>query len=67
MLPLSTWHEDLGCCLSLPVVLGRGGIISTIPLRLDDEERALIENSAKNMKSVIVDTESKLDIKPITS
>ncbi|KAH8602190.1 lactate dehydrogenase/glycoside hydrolase [Bisporella sp. PMI_857] len=65
VVPLSTWHEDMGCCLSLPVVLGRGGVLSTIPLKLDDKERSLIENSAKSLKAVIADTESKLNVAPV--
>ena len=61
VLPLSNWQEEWGCCLSLPVILGRAGIISTIPLKLNDEERILIERSAKSLKAVVADTDAKPD------
>ena len=60
VLPLSNWQEEWGCSLSLPVVLGRGGIISSIQFKLDDEERSLIEKSAANLKAVIAETTEKL-------
>jgi len=60
VLPLSNWQEEWGCCLSLPVILGRGGISSTIPFKLDDEERRLIEKSAASLRAVISETNEKL-------
>jgi len=51
--PLSHWQEDLNCCLSLPAVLGRAGILSTITPPLSKEEQAAIEGSAKEMRQVI--------------
>jgi L-lactate dehydrogenase len=60
VLPLSTWQEEWGCCLSLPVILGRSGIVSTIPIKLDDVERDLINKSAKNIRGVISEAEAKL-------
>ncbi len=52
---LSHWQEDLQCCLSLPAVLGRAGVLSTIPIPLSDEERVLMKESAKKMRQVITD------------
>jgi len=60
VLPLSNWQEEWGCSLSLPVILGRNGIVSTIPFKLDDEERRLIEKSAASLKTVIAETTEKL-------
>jgi L-lactate dehydrogenase len=52
VLALSHWHEDFNCCLSLPAILGRAGIISTIPLPLDDNEMRLLEKSAESIRAV---------------
>ncbi len=55
VLPLSHWQENWGCCLSLPAVLGRDGIISSFPLQLDDSEMSFLSNSAESLKQVIAD------------
>ena len=57
--PLSHWQEDLQCCLSLPAILGRGGISWTIQPKLDAEERALLETSAARLKDVIEECKLK--------
>jgi L-lactate dehydrogenase len=56
--PLSHWQDDLQCCLSLPAILGRSGIVSTISLPLEEQERNLIEESAKCIKDIISQYES---------
>lgn len=53
ILAVSHWQEDLGCCLSLPAVIGRSGIVSTIYLPLDESEQILIARSAKSLGAVI--------------
>lgn len=60
VLPLSHWHEDLGCCLSLPAVLGRDGIISSFPLTLDENEQSFLAGSAKRLKKVITEYAEEL-------
>ena len=57
MRPVSTYHEELKCCLSLPVVLGREGVVRTIPLQLDEEEQKLLQKSAEAMRNFIKDAE----------
>jgi len=57
--PISHYQEDLQCCLSLPVVLGRKGIVRTIPLPLSEEEKKLLEASAKSLNETI--SESRKD------
>jgi L-lactate dehydrogenase len=52
ILPLSHWQEDLGCCLSLPAVLGRKGI-SPFPVDLDETERSFLLESAKALRGII--------------
>ncbi|KAF3940192.1 hypothetical protein ABW19_dt0203849 [Dactylella cylindrospora] len=51
--PLSCWHEEYQCCISLPAVVGRKGLITYIPLPLNDSERELIENSAATLRAQI--------------
>ena len=48
--PISHFQPDLDCCLSLPVVLGRKGIIRTIPLPLNSEEKTNLMETAKTLK-----------------
>lgn len=51
--PISHYVEDLGCCLSLPVVLGRKGVVRTFKLPLNDEENQALNDSAKSLKQVM--------------
>lgn len=48
--PVSHWQEDLGVCLSMPAVLGRGGVVRTISLPLSDEESQNLQKSAKSLR-----------------
>ncbi|KAI5362025.1 Putative lactate/malate dehydrogenase, lactate dehydrogenase/glycoside hydrolase, family 4 [Septoria linicola] len=50
--PVSHWQEDLGVCLSMPAVLGRSGLIQSIPLPLSDEETEKVRKSAQSLKEV---------------
>ncbi|KAF1809841.1 L-lactate/malate dehydrogenase [Eremomyces bilateralis CBS 781.70] len=56
--PLSHWQNDFGCCLSLPAVLGRSGIVSTLPIPLDQEETSALAQSGASIKDII----SKYDV-----
>ena len=51
--PVSCWQDSWGCCLSMPAVIGRQGILSTITVPLDGEEREALESSAQGIKRVI--------------
>ena len=51
--PISHWVPELGCCLSLPVVLGRRGIARTLPLQLDEAENEALARSAETLRGVI--------------
>ncbi|KAH6883408.1 lactate dehydrogenase/glycoside hydrolase [Alternaria rosae] len=51
--PVSTYQKDLGVCLSMPVVLGRKGVVRGVQMPLDKEERGKLEGSAKALKEVI--------------
>jgi L-lactate dehydrogenase len=51
--PVSYYQDGLGVCLSMPAVLGRGGVVRSVPMPLDGEEKRLLEESAKTLKEVI--------------
>lgn len=51
--PISHLHPDMGCCVSLPVVLGRKGIIKTVPLVLSSEEEARLAHSGKIVRETV--------------
>lgn len=51
--PISHFQPEFGCCFSLPVVLGRKGVIRTIQMPLDSEEQAGIAESAKKLRGTI--------------
>lgn len=53
--PVSHWQEDLGTCLSLPAVLGRKGIVSTVPCPLDETEKGYLEKSAKTLREMVAE------------
>ncbi|KAH6671928.1 lactate dehydrogenase/glycoside hydrolase [Halenospora varia] len=55
VLPLSHWQKDWDCCLSLPAVLGRDGIISSFPINLNEREEAFLSKSAESLKKVIAE------------
>jgi len=51
--PVSHFQPDFGCCFSLPAVLGRKGVMSTIQMPLDRDEEANIAESAKELRKTI--------------
>lgn len=51
--PISHWIEDMGCCLSLPVVLGRRGVVRALNMPLNEEERKLLAHSADTLRKLI--------------
>lgn len=48
--PVSHYQEQYQCCLSMPAVIGRQGVRHTPRLRLDEQEKATIADSAKRLK-----------------
>lgn len=51
--PVSHWQEDLGVALSIPAVIGRQGLVRTIDMGLNDEEKEKLKKSAEALKEVI--------------
>jgi L-lactate dehydrogenase len=59
--PISHWNEKFGCCLSLPVVLGRRGVGRVIDVPLDEDEQQQLADSARSLKAVIDGVRDKFD------
>ncbi|GIC86286.1 lactate/malate dehydrogenase family protein [Aspergillus udagawae] len=53
ILPISHFQEEFGCCFSLPVVLGRKGIVRTVWKPVDAEEWGGIAKSAAALNEMI--------------
>jgi len=51
--PVSHFQPEFGCCLSMPVVLGRNGIIATIQMPLNSDEKVGIAGSAKTLRGTV--------------
>lgn len=58
--PLSFYQPELGCCLSMPAVVGRKGIVKPMPIQLDEAEKAELESCAKGLRAVIESAEKEL-------
>jgi L-lactate dehydrogenase len=51
--PVCHFQPQFDCCLSMPAIIGRKGILSTMSLSLDDQEQLAIVASAKHLKDRI--------------
>jgi L-lactate dehydrogenase len=51
--PVSHYQPNLGCCLSLPAVLGREGVMETVSLPLNAEEKAQLAKSGTIVKEAV--------------
>ncbi|KAF2793851.1 l-lactate dehydrogenase-like protein [Melanomma pulvis-pyrius CBS 109.77] len=51
--PISFHQPELGCCLSMPAVIGRKGIIRAMPMELDETEKRELESCARGLRAVI--------------
>ncbi|KAF4333303.1 L-lactate dehydrogenase [Fusarium beomiforme] len=48
--PVSHFQEEYGCCLSMPAILGRNGILKSVPIPLNAEEQAAVKTSGEHLK-----------------
>lgn len=53
VMPLSHFQENLGCCLSLPAIVGRQGVVGEFPLFLNEKEEAFLAASASSLRAVV--------------
>jgi L-lactate dehydrogenase len=50
VIPIGSFNKDFDATLSLPSVLGRDGVVRILMPEMSDEERALLEKSAKTIR-----------------
>src|SRR3982074_798090 len=50
VIPIGSYHERLGVTLSLPSIVGRGGVLRTFEPEMSPGERQALEASAANLK-----------------
>jgi L-lactate dehydrogenase len=55
--PVSHFVEDLNVCISVLTVLGRKGIVRTLPVHLSKDEQKMLEESAKSLREIIDEAE----------
>ncbi len=53
VIPIGSLQKEYGVTLSLPSVVGRGGVIEVLQPELSDEERDGLQNSGKNLKDAL--------------
>jgi L-lactate dehydrogenase len=53
VIPIGSYQESYGVTLSLPSVVGRGGVIQTFEPEMSREERQALEQGAANLKKSI--------------
>lgn len=53
VIPIGSLQKEFGVTLSLPSVVGRGGVIEVLQPELSDEEREGLQKSAKTMKDAL--------------
>jgi L-lactate dehydrogenase len=51
--PVGSYHEELGVSLSLPAVVGRGGVVRTLPAQLSGDEREGLARSAAVLRDAL--------------
>lgn len=57
--PVSHYQDEYDVCLSKPAILSRNGIEGTVELPLNEEEKAALGESAKEMRRIIDKAEGK--------
>jgi len=53
IMPVSSYINELGVCLSMPVVVGENGIENVLPIPLDESEKKRLQKSAQTLRDVI--------------
>jgi L-lactate dehydrogenase len=60
VIPVGSLQKQFGVTLSLPSVVGRGGVIEVLQPELSDEERDALQKSAQNMKDALARVRGRL-------
>jgi L-lactate dehydrogenase len=58
---VSFWQEELGCCLSMPGVVGRQGVVRGMEVEFDEGERRALEECAGGLRRVIEGAEKEME------
>jgi L-lactate dehydrogenase len=53
VLPVGSYHREFGVTLSVPSVLGRGGVVQTLAPEMSEEEGRALARSAETLKSAV--------------
>ena len=53
VVPLSSYNEEYGICLSMPVILGENGIKRILQIPLDNNEQKQLANCCKIIKDIL--------------
>jgi L-lactate dehydrogenase len=59
VIPIGSYQKQFGVTLSLPSVIGRGGLIEVLEPDLSDEEREGLRNSAEILKAALAPVRGK--------
>lgn len=60
ILTISHWQEDFNCCLSIPTVVGRAGVVRPLPLQINEHEMGLLKKSAESLKIAMENVEKNM-------
>jgi L-lactate dehydrogenase len=52
-IPIGSYQREFGVTLSLPSIVGRVGVIATLPSELSPEERNELQRSAQNLRTAL--------------
>ena len=53
VVPLGSWNPEYGVTLSVPTVVGRGGVVRRLPPDLSAAERQALDKSAETLRSAV--------------
>jgi L-lactate dehydrogenase len=53
VVPVGSYHREFGVTLSVPSVLGRGGVVQTLAPEMSEEEGRALARSAETLKSAV--------------
>jgi len=53
VIPLGSWNPEYGVTLSLPTVVGRGGVVRRLPPDLSATEQRALQRSAETLRAAL--------------
>ncbi|EXJ63776.1 hypothetical protein A1O7_00111 [Cladophialophora yegresii CBS 114405] len=52
-MPINHFQEKLGCCVSLPALLGRQGVVRTVQVKLEEREEKKLARAAVSVRETV--------------